>query len=178
MWSHDGFKNDEKGYSYPVKPNYCDQKKVWDLLGVCVLEKAWGGLNCTLFAYGQTGSGKSYSQFGYGANRGIIPVCADELFKRIESNTNPDLSFQVTVRIIEIYMEKLQDLLVDKANKGKKDLEIRQLAGKATIPDAEVVPVSNYKQIQDLMDKGDRNRTVGKTQMNATSSRAHTVVTI
>jgi hypothetical protein len=44
-------------------------------------------------------------------------------------------------------MEKLQDLLVDKANKGKKDLEIRQLAGKATIPDAETVPVSNYKQI-------------------------------
>jgi hypothetical protein len=61
LWSHDGFKNDEKGYSYPVKPNYCDQKKVWELLGVCVLEKAWGGLNCTLFAYGQTGSGKSYS---------------------------------------------------------------------------------------------------------------------
>lgn len=67
---------------------------------------------------------------------------------------------------------------MDKSNKGKKDLEIRSIAGKVTIPDAETVPVSNYKQIQDLMDKGDRNRTVGKTQMNATSSRAHTVVTI
>jgi kinesin family member 1 len=75
-------------------------------------------------------------------------------------------------------MEKLQDLLVDKSKKGKKDLEIRSIAGKVTIPDAESVPVSNYKQIQDLMDKGDKNRTVGKTQMNATSSRAHTVVTI
>lgn len=60
-------------------------------------------------------------------------------------------------------MEKLQDLLVDKSKKGKKDLEIRQLAGKITIPDAETVPVSSYKQIQDLMDKGDRNRSVGKT---------------
>ena len=75
-------------------------------------------------------------------------------------------------------MEKIQDLLVDKSKKGKKDLEIRSIAGKVTIPDAESVPVSNYKQIQDLMDKGDKNRTVGKTQMNATSSRAHTVVTI
>jgi hypothetical protein len=75
-------------------------------------------------------------------------------------------------------MEKLQDLLVDKSKKGQKDLEIRQFAGKITIPDAETVPVSNYKQIQDLMDKGDKNRSVGKTQMNATSSRAHTVVTI
>lgn len=106
------------------------------MLGTTVLTKAWGGLNCTLFAYGQTGSGKSYSQFGYGANRGIIPRCADELFKRIEGNTDKDLSFQVTVRIIEIYMEKLQDLLVEASKKGKKDLEIRQLAGKITIPDA------------------------------------------
>lgn len=178
LWSFDGFKNDEHGYSYPVTPKYADQKKVWELLGTSVLTKAWGGLNTTLFAYGQTGSGKSYSQFGYGANRGIIPVAADELFKRIEANKEADLSFQVTLRIIEIYMEKLQDLLVDKSTKGKKDLEIRTLAGKITIPDAETVPVSNYKQIQDLMDKGDRNRTVGKTQMNATSSRAHTVVTI
>lgn len=52
LWSHNGFKVDEHGYSYPVSNNYCDQKKVWDLLGTTVLQKAWGGLNCTLFAYG------------------------------------------------------------------------------------------------------------------------------
>jgi hypothetical protein len=72
-----------------------------------VLEKAWAGFNCTLFAYGQTGSGKSYSQFGYGVNKGIIPVCADELFKRIDANKDANIRYQVTVRIIEIYMEKL-----------------------------------------------------------------------
>lgn len=93
-------------------------------------------------------------------------------------NKDTDLSFQVTVRIIEIYMERLQDLLVDTGKKGKKELDIRQIAGKVTIPDATTEPVSNYKQIQDLIDKGDKNRTVGSTNMNATSSRAHTVVTI
>jgi len=77
------------------------------MLGVEILVKSWGGLNTTLFAYGQTGSGKSYTQFGYGANRGIIPKCAEELFKRIEANTDDKLSFEVTVRIIEIYCEKL-----------------------------------------------------------------------
>ncbi len=62
LWSFDGFATDPTtGYTYPVTPKYCDQKKVWDLLGTTILEKAWGGLNCTLFAYGQTGSGKSYS---------------------------------------------------------------------------------------------------------------------
>ena len=54
-----------------------------NLLGDAVLEKAWKGLNSTLFAYGQTGSGKSYSIFGYGENKGIIPNASAELFKRI-----------------------------------------------------------------------------------------------
>ncbi len=93
MWSFDGFTVDATGYNQPSNPKYCDQKKAWNLLGTSVLDKAWGGLNCTLFAYGQTGSGKSYTQFGYGANKGIIPVCADELFKRIEANTDKTLSF-------------------------------------------------------------------------------------
>ena len=55
-----------------------------NLLGNTVLEKAWKGLNSTLFAYGQTGAGKSYSIFGYGENKGIIPNASIELFKRIQ----------------------------------------------------------------------------------------------
>lgn len=88
-------------------------------------------------------------------------MCADRMFKRIESNTDDTVSYEVTLRIIEIYCEKLQDLLVDKHKKGHKDLEVRQIAGKITIPDATIEPVSNYKQIQALMDKGDANRSVG-----------------
>jgi len=52
LWSHDGFQIDETGYNYPTNDNYVDQKKVWKMMGERVLEKAWGGLNCTLFAYG------------------------------------------------------------------------------------------------------------------------------
>lgn len=107
MWSHDGYKTDENGVFVPVDPKYCDQQKAWDLLGTRILEKAWNGFNTTLFAYGQTGSGKSYTQFGYGANIGIIPKCADELFKRIEANTDSEITFQVSVRMIEIYCERL-----------------------------------------------------------------------
>jgi hypothetical protein len=53
MWSHDGFTIDDTGYHKP-KPgsNYCDQKKAWDLLGNSMLDKAWKGLNVTMFAYG------------------------------------------------------------------------------------------------------------------------------
>ena len=102
------------------------QQDVYDECGFSLVENVIEGYNGTMFAYGQTGSGKSYSQFGYGANRGIIPVCADELFKRIDANTDPNITFQVSCRIIEIYQEKLQDLLVDFKDKGKKELKIRQ----------------------------------------------------
>jgi len=107
FWSHDGYKVEPNGYFSAANDKYVDQRKVWEVLGISVLEKAWAGFNCTLFAYGQTGSGKSYSQFGYGVNKGIIPVCADELFKRIDANKDANIRYQVTVRIIEIYMEKL-----------------------------------------------------------------------
>jgi kinesin family protein 1 len=47
------------------------------------LANAWSGFNASLFAYGQTGSGKSWSVIGYGANKGIVPMFCEELFKQI-----------------------------------------------------------------------------------------------
>jgi len=64
-------------------------------LGESVLNSAWEGFHCCLFAYGQTGAGKSYSMIGYGANRGIVPLACEEIFRRIESNTDPEKSYQV-----------------------------------------------------------------------------------
>ena len=67
------------------------------LLGDTVLEKAWKGLNSTLFAYGQTGAGKSYSIFGYGANKGIIPNASTEMFRRIDAAKGGPDTFTVSV---------------------------------------------------------------------------------
>lgn len=125
MWSHDNFTTDEKGYNHP-KPgtNYCDQKICWELLGTSILTKAWQGLNCTAFAYGQTGAGKSYSFFGYGANKGIIPTACTKIFEKIDANDDPTISFQLTIQMVEIYMERILDLLVDPAKRAGA-LEIR-----------------------------------------------------
>jgi predicted ABC-type ATPase len=65
-----------------------------------------------LFAYGQTGSGKSYSMVGYGNNKGIVPLACDEIFRRIEANDNKNLKYQVQFSMLEIYNEKVQDLLM------------------------------------------------------------------
>ena len=96
MWSHDGFKTQEDGYNKPdAGSQYCDQLRAWDMVGIGMLEKAWKGLNVTMFAYGQTGSGKSYTMFGYGANKGVVPMAADKIFEKINANTDPDITFQV-----------------------------------------------------------------------------------
>lgn len=65
-----------------------------------------------MFAYGQTGSGKSYSMVGYGNNKGIVPLACDEIFRRIEANDNKNLKYQVQFSMLEIYNEKVQDLLM------------------------------------------------------------------
>ena len=52
FWSHDEFYIDENGTNIPDGSKYTDQAKVWELLGKPVLDKAWNGLNNTIFAYG------------------------------------------------------------------------------------------------------------------------------
>lgn len=98
MWSHDNFTVGQDGYNSPVPgSNYCDQQKAWELLGTNMLDKSWKGLNVTMFAYGQTGSGKSYTMFGYGANRGVVPMAADRIFEKINENKDPEVVYKVTV---------------------------------------------------------------------------------
>ena len=109
FWSHNGFTPDENGYSVSDTGKYADQDNVFQALGQEVLNNAWEGYNCCLFAYGQTGAGKSYSVFGYGANKGVIPLCTAEIFRQIKKNEEPSKSFIVKIAMIEIYNEKVQD---------------------------------------------------------------------
>ena len=147
------------------------------LLGDRVLEKAWEGKNTTLFAYGQTGAGKSYSIFGYGANKGIIPNAAIEMFKRIREGSAEGTEFTVLIQMVEIYMEKIQDLLVPAAKRGPP-LKIREMKKKIFVEGSKKEKVNNYEEMKQVIDRGEGNRSIGGTAMNATSSRSHTVVTI
>ena len=79
--------------------------------------------------------------------------------------------------MVEIYMEKIQDLLVPAAKRGPP-LPIKQSKQGVYVQGAKKTVVANYDDIQRVIDFGEKNRTLGETQMNATSSRSHTVVTI
>ena len=179
FWSHDGYRILEDGYMEPDDDKYADQKKVFDTVGKQILDNAWLGYHCCLFAYGQTGSGKSYSMVGYGANKGIVPISCDEIFQRIGQNKDPDKSFEVQVSMLEIYNEKVQDLLIKPDKRPPSGLKIRESKILGIFVDGlSKHPVTSYEQISNKMDEGYNNRTIGSTLMNATSSRAHTIVTI
>jgi len=178
MWSHDNFTVGQDGYNSPVPgSNYCDQQKAWELLGTNMLDKSWKGLNVTMFAYGQTGSGKSYTMFGYGANRGVVPMAADRIFTKIKENKDPEVVYKVTVQMVEIYMEKINDLLIPKSQRGEP-LKIREKQGDIYVEGVMQKPVDNYDQIKQWIEFGDKNRAIDETAMNKTSSRSHTVFTI
>ena len=63
---------------------------------------------------------------GYGVNKGIIPIASHEIFERIKSNTNPKLSYEVTFSMLEIYNEKIQDLLVPVNTRPAGGLKVRE----------------------------------------------------
>ncbi|KAI9008854.1 hypothetical protein CLU79DRAFT_776037 [Phycomyces nitens] len=157
-------------------PTYADQKVVYNDLGEDLLNHAFDGYNCCIFAYGQTGSGKSYSMMGYGEDKGITPLTCVELFNRISKNQNPNLTQQVEVSYIEIYNEKVRDLL-NPSNTG--NLKVREHPSLGPyVEDLSRLVVKSYDDLNHLMDEGNKARTVAATNMNETSSRSHAVFTI
>ncbi|RDD47595.1 Kinesin-like protein KIF28P [Trichoplax sp. H2] len=175
--SHDGFIEDDNGVLVGTGPKYASQRAVFDDLGQGVLNNAFEGYNCSLFAYGQTGSGKSYSMVGYGPNKGIVPITCDELFKAIEADKG-DTKYEVTFSMLEIYNEQVRDLLIRNNPKGGLKVRENPKLGLFYVVDLKKTAVGSYEEIERRTAEGTANRTVAATNMNATSSRAHTVVTI
>ncbi|KAI8377808.1 uncharacterized protein BYT42DRAFT_571769 [Radiomyces spectabilis] len=157
-------------------PQYADQQTVYNDLGRELLDHAFHGYNCCIFAYGQTGSGKSYTMMGYGADKGLIPLSCSELFERITQSTSDVQSFEVEVSYMEIYNEKVRDLL-NPRNKG--NLRVREHPSLGPyVEDLSRLAVKSFEDIDHLMTEGNKARTVASTNMNETSSRSHAVFTI
>ncbi|EAR96121.2 kinesin motor catalytic domain protein (macronuclear) [Tetrahymena thermophila SB210] len=179
FWSHSGFEQDETGLCKAVDQKYCDQRKVYDLVGAQMLDNAWEGYHCCLLAYGQTGAGKSYSMVGYKPNRGIVPIACEEIFKRISANNIPSTEYEVCVSMLEIYNEKVQDLLIPCNKRPQGGLRIRENKTIGFyVEHLTKYPVKSYEAIEQRMEEGSKNRTIASTQMNASSSRAHTIITV
>ncbi|CAK7275250.1 hypothetical protein SEPCBS57363_006585 [Sporothrix epigloea] len=158
-------------------PNYAGQSNLHEDLGLPLLDNAFQGYNNCIFAYGQTGSGKSYSMMGYGKEIGIIPQICQDMFKRIQQlQSDSNLKCTVEVSYLEIYNERVRDLL-NPSTKG--NLKVREHPSTGPyVEDLAKLVVGSFQEIEHLMDEGNKARTVAATNMNETSSRSHAVFTL
>ncbi|KAL6447858.1 hypothetical protein ACFW04_000152 [Cataglyphis niger] len=180
--SKDAVKSFNYDYSYfsmdPNDDNYSSQLMVYKDIGEEMLEHAFEGYNVCIFAYGQTGAGKSYTMMGKqeDGQEGIIPQICKDLFRKISYTSNERLKYSVEVSYMEIYCERVRDLLNPK-NRGNLRVREHPLYG-PYVEDLSKLAVLSYEDIHDLIDEGNKARTVAATNMNETSSRSHAVFTI
>ncbi|XP_062954480.1 kinesin-like protein KIF13A isoform X4 [Cynocephalus volans] len=156
---------------------YAGQEVVFKCLGEGILEKAFQGYNACIFAYGQTGSGKSFSMMGHAEQLGLIPRLCCALFKRISSEQNESQTFKVEVSYMEIYNEKVRDLLDPKGSRQSLKVREHKVLG-PYVDGLSQLAVTSFEDIESLMSEGNKSRTVAATNMNEESSRSHAVFNI
>ncbi|XP_069985793.1 kinesin-like protein KIF13A isoform X3 [Penaeus vannamei] len=156
---------------------FATQETVFTAVGVDILNNAFTGYNACIFAYGQTGSGKSYTMMGTADNKGLIPRLCDTLFERIAASAQQSTSHKVEVSYMEIYNEKVHDLLDPKGSRQTLKVREHNILG-PYVDGLSLLAVSSYEEIEQLIEEGNKARTVAATNMNSESSRSHAVFTV
>lgn len=159
--------------------NFVTQEKIFKDLGTDVLQAAFEGYNACVFAYGQTGSGKSYTMMGDPDDYGLIPRVCEGLFDHMSKMLQTDkASFHMEVSYLEIYKERVRDLLPSTETQG---CELRVREHPIDGPYVEALSrhqVQSYTEVGQLMEGGNRRRATASTGMNHVSSRSHAIFTI
>ncbi|XP_066044221.1 stAR-related lipid transfer protein 9 [Chamaea fasciata] len=163
----------------PDDPKYASQEMVFQDLGTSVLSGAFRGYNICLFAYGQTGSGKTYTMMGTPASIGLTPRICEGLFSRKNDYSDQMASCRVKVSFLEIYNERVRDLL--KQSDRKKPYTLRVREHPETGPYVQGLTqhlVTDYKQVVKLLEEGIAKRITAATHIHNASSRSHAIFTI
>ncbi|KAG6442002.1 hypothetical protein O3G_MSEX002088 [Manduca sexta] len=155
---------------------YASQEQVFADLGLDVIDSAFEGYNACVFAYGQTGSGKTFTMMGSNECQGLIPRICRQLFSRVAAGKESGASYRTEVSYLEIYNERVKDLLATDAGHSLRVREHPKLG--PYVQDLSKHLVSDYDDIQECMHRGNLHRTTASTQMNDVSSRSHAIFTI
>eukprot|EP01062_Namystynia_karyoxenos_P047399 TRINITY_DN3572_c0_g1_i1.p1 TRINITY_DN3572_c0_g1~~TRINITY_DN3572_c0_g1_i1.p1 ORF type:complete len:1422 (+),score=450.65 TRINITY_DN3572_c0_g1_i1:77-4267(+) len=187
IWSH--ARSAAPGSPAEEDPPMVNQAALYEKLGRGLLDNAWRGFNSSLLAYGQTGSGKTYSIFGppevpmdellassschkLHPEAGLVPRAFADLFARLEEN-EPE-NFIVEVAMMEIYMERVFDLLARRAHRDVRGTnELGFVVEKLTKR-----RVTNWNDVAEFLKEGNAQKSVAATALNQTSSRAHTLIEV
>uniref|UniRef100_A0A3Q3J684 Kinesin motor domain-containing protein n=1 Tax=Monopterus albus TaxID=43700 RepID=A0A3Q3J684_MONAL len=156
----------------PADPHYASQEEVFQDLGMLVLSGSSEGYNVCVFAYGQTGSGKTYTMMGTPDNIGLTPRICQCFIAECCLIVWPH-SF------LEIYNERVRDLLRGGEQKKKTSLKVREHPEKGPyVQDLSQHVVSDCKQAMSLLEQALANRMTAATHNHDASSRSHAIFTI
>ncbi len=153
------------------------QQEVYEGAAKPLVDSVLEGFNGTIFAYGQTSSGKTHTMQGILENpekEGIIPRMIRYVFNYI-LHAKEDIEFTVKVSMIEIYMEKIRDLI--DVNRCNLNIRMDRVKG-VYIEDLSEHYTGNEIEVLELMKIGSDNRAVAVTNMNEHSSRSHHIFQI
>jgi len=178
---------DEKGtqehsFSFDrVFPPSAGQEQVFTEVSEFV-QSALDGYNVCLFSYGQTGSGKTHTMQGSGVGqmRGIIPRAIEQVGEYKEHLIQDGWQYNMQVSFLEIYNETIRDLLrEDEVSELKHEVKVSP-EGRRFVSDINMVTLepTDSDAVEAVMRKAAKHRSVGHTDMNAVSSRSHSVFTL
>ena len=158
-----------------------DNARVYDSAAKRLVRRVMEGYHGTVFAYGMTGTGKTFSMQGTMSSPGVIPLAITDIFSYIRET--PHREFLLRVSYLEIYNEKIHDLLAVPVGGGvgqqQEEIKLREDSkrGVYATPLKEEI-VQSPTQLLRVIHRGDQARRTGSTQFNARSSRSHAVVQI
>ncbi|XP_043692070.1 kinesin-like protein KIN-14S isoform X1 [Telopea speciosissima] len=143
-----------------------------------VVTSVLDGFNVCIFAYGQTGTGKTFTMEGTPENRGVNYRALEQLF-RISERRSSTMRYDLFVSMLEVYNEKIRDLLAENSNQPMKKLEIKQAAeGTQEVPGLFEARVYRTDEVWELLKTGSQIRSVGSTNANELSSRSHCLLRV
>lgn len=159
------------------------QEIVYNSVVKPLINQVLGGFNCTVFAYGQTGTGKTYTMEGDKSTHrvswdgtGIIPRAVNQIFNVLKTQGK---EFAIKVSFLELYSEDAYDLLSPPEDTNKlRIFDDVQRKGSVKIEGLEEILVENEAEIFGILSRGSTKRQTAATQLNACSSRSHSIFTI
>lgn len=110
---------------------------------------------------------------------GMIPRAVQMIFETAKRLREQGWVYEFQASFLEIYNEKLRDLLVsdtvDEKNRPKLDVKHVKENSTTTVSGLTYVKVTHERQVGEFLARASRNRAVAATQCNERSSRSHSV---
>ncbi|XP_077265403.1 uncharacterized protein LOC143899201 isoform X1 [Temnothorax americanus] len=163
--------------SDPEAKNYATQTTIYETLGQSILNAMFSGYNSCLVAYGQSASGKTYTMMGTKEDPGLIPRLCEGIFSKIEQESEHERIYRVTVSYLEIYNERVRDLL--KPSTSTSGLRVREHPRLGPyVQGLTHHVVRTLGSLISYVEEGTKARKTASTLQNPSSSRSHALLTV